>query len=188
MISPDIAFYPNFLDLTYAQNLFGLLVSSTPWRQDTIVLFGKPVLQPRLVAFYADEGVRYAYSGHNLPQTNWTQELIALKANIEDFCDHSFNSVLCNLYRTGDDSMGWHSDDEKSLGRKPYITSVSLGEDRTILFRNKKQKCPSQKLVLTHGSLLVMRGSCQHDYQHCIPKTKQTIGPRVNLTFRHVVL
>jgi hypothetical protein len=80
MISPDIAFYPNFLDLTYAQNLFGLLVSSTPWRQDTIVLFGKPVLQPRLVAFYADEGVRYAYSGHHLPQTNWIEELLARDA------------------------------------------------------------------------------------------------------------
>ena len=91
---------------------------------------------------------------------------------------------MLNLYRNGKDSNGWHSDDEKALGNNPIIASISLGEERFFHFRHKKNKDLKQKILLGHGSLLVMKGSTQHHWQHQIPKTAKEIGERINLTFR----
>lgn len=181
---------PGFVDSFWspqeAEDAFHDFLASLDWRQDTLVLFGRHVLQPRLVAFHADDGVAYAYSGHALPRAPWTPRLAILKAHVEAWCGVSFNSVLCNLYRDGNDSMGWHSDDERSLGPAPLIASVSLGAVRAFHLRRKEAHEGRLRLELPSGSLLVMKDDCQTAWQHAVPKTKKSVGMRLNFTFRRV--
>ena len=97
----------------------------------------------------------------------------------------SFNSVLINLYRNGQDSMGWHSDNETVLGKEPVIASLSLGGTRRFQLKHRR----SGELVsldLPHGSCLIMQGRCQADWRHQVPKTRKQVAPRINLTFRTV--
>jgi alkylated DNA repair dioxygenase AlkB len=181
------AFVEGFWSAEASANAFHHFLQTLDWRQDTLVLFGRRVLQPRLVAFHADEGVEYSYSGHTLPRAHWTPLLCELKEHVEAQCESRFNSVLCNLYRNGDDSMGWHSDDEKSLGPRPLIASVTLGASRTFTLRRKDERARRFSFELAHGSLLVMKDNCQAAWQHAIPKTKKNVGARLNFTFRNVV-
>ncbi len=88
------------------------------------------------------------------------------------------------MYRDGKDSNGWHADDEKELGINPAIASLSLGQERFFHFRHKKDKNIKHKILLHHGSLLLMQGETQHCWQHQIPKTSKVMGERINLTFR----
>jgi alkylated DNA repair dioxygenase AlkB len=177
----------NFLSGTEATEMFATLHYTIPWRSEAITLFGKRMMQPRLVAFVADQGVSYTYSGQTMQRNDWTPELLLLRKRVELVSGVSFNSVLCNLYRSGSDSMGWHSDDEKSLGQNPIIASVSLGESRVFKFRKKEVKNACVSMILGHGSLLLMTGDCQHSWQHSVPKTRKFVRPRINLTFRKVV-
>jgi alkylated DNA repair dioxygenase AlkB len=94
------------------------------------------------------------------------------------------NGVLLNYYRDGQDSMGWHSDDEAELGREPLVASLSLGGTRRFDLRRKGQSRIEHSLALNHGSLLVMRGPTQHYWQHQVAKTGSPCVPRLNLTFR----
>lgn len=158
--------------------------SELEWEQEDITIFGRTVRQPRLISWYGDPGARYAYSGLVLEPRSWHPALLKLKRQIESFTRHRFNSVLANAYRDGSDSMGWHSDDEKELGPKPFIASLSLGEERRFLLRQKGRK--SSGLLLEHGSLLLMKGDCQQRFQHALPKTRRKIGLRINLTFREI--
>ena len=112
--------------------------------------------------------------------------LLEVKIRIEKITKTNFNIVLLNLYRTGSDSNGWHSDDEKELGTNPAIASISLGATRKFQLRHKKDKALRHSLELESGSLLLMKGSTQHNWQHQIPKTKKTVAPRINLTFRFI--
>ena len=113
-----------------------------------------------------------------------------LRTHVEQFSGARFNSVLANAYRDGSDSMGWHSDDEKELGPQPLIASLSLGAKRRFLLRPKERRDaarrPSTALLLGHGDLLLMRGESQRYFQHALPRTRQPIGLRINLTFRLV--
>lgn len=164
------------------------LIAGTPWRQETIRLFGKTHLQPRLIAWYGDEGASYTYSGTGFDPLPWTPRLRDLRARIEAECGASFNSVLVNYYRDQRDSMGMHSDDEPELGKAPVIASLSLGETRTLVFRHRHRKeLDSVKVPLPSGSLLLMRGKTQHYWKHGINKQSRPCGPRVNLTFRRIV-
>lgn len=185
-----VCHWPEFLQQHWPPHrlaeAFGTFQDTLSWRQDTIVLFGRRVLQPRLVAFHADDGVQYRYSGHALPHAPWTPLLLELKALVEAQCQMRFNSVLCNWYRNGQDSMGWHADDEKSLGPKPIIASLSLGATRTFLMRRKMEHAVRGQFYLSHGSLLLMQGDCQENWQHAVPKTKAPVGPRLNFTFRRL--
>lgn len=185
---PEQAFLhlPGFLPEPEARRAFDALRAELPWRQDAIVLFGRRVRQPRLVVFCADEGVTYAYSGHTPPRGAWTPTLAALRRLVEDAGGVAFNSVLCNLYRDGADSMGWHADDEPSLGPRPVLASLSLGGARRFLVRHRSTKATSE-LLLESGSLLVMSGPSQDEWLHCVPKTPKPCAPRINLTFRRVV-
>ena len=107
---------------------------------------------------------------------------------MEELCGVEFNSALLNLYRNGQDSMGYHSDDEKELGKNPVIASVSLGATRKFLLRHKHDvNFAKHDLQLSQGSLLVMKGATQHFYKHSVPKTKMPVGERINITFRHVL-
>jgi alkylated DNA repair dioxygenase AlkB len=182
----DVVFSSAYFSLADADRLFQEIRETTAWRQESIKLYGKPVNIPRLTAWYGDEGAGYTYSGlANVPQP-WTPALLEVKRSVESPAGVIFNSVLLNRYRTGKDSVGWHSDDEKEFGENPVIASVSFGATRTFQFRHKKRKDQKASVELTHGSLLVMRGATQHNWMHQIPKTMRDVGERINLTFRVV--
>lgn len=181
----DITFYPNFLSEEKATILMGTLQTTIAWQQDNITVFGKTYPQPRLTALYGNNGQPYSYSNITMYPHPFTKELEEVKTNIESLISPTvFSSCLLNLYRDGKDSNGWHADDEASLGKNPVIASLSLGEERFFHFKHKKDKTLKHKMLLTHGSLLVMKGSTQHNWLHQIPKTSRMIGERINLTFR----
>ena len=142
---------------------------------------------PRLVAWYADVGITYEYSGHTAPQNNWTEALLIIKQHAEYTCQCTFNGALLNLYRNGQDSMSWHSDDEFSLGKKPTIASYSFGATRVFKLKHQHKTLPVSSIELTSGSLLIMRGTTQTHWKHAVPKTKKQVGPRINVTFRNII-
>ena len=163
------------------------LIDEVPWRAETIVMWGKTFLQPRLIAWYGDPGKNYTYSGIRLDPLPWTQTLLDIKRSIETVAGNHFNSVLLNYYRDHRDSMGLHSDDEPELGERPIIASFSLGEERTIIFKHKTNRdMKPVRLRLASGSLLLMKGQTQRHWKHGINKETCLYGPRVNLTFRRV--
>ncbi len=157
------------------------------WETGFIKIFGKTHQIPRLQAWHADDGINYTYSGKKLQRHDWNNTLLEIKKIIESITSFKFNSVLANLYRDGSDSMGLHSDDEKELGKNPVIASLSLGESRDIYFKHKKNKS-SLVISQTSGQLLVMRGRTQEYWKHEIKKTKKFKKPRINLTFRNIII
>jgi alkylated DNA repair dioxygenase AlkB len=164
------------------------LIDNIAWRQEEVTIYGKRHLQPRLSAWYGDKELDYCYSGITMQPQPWSQTLLNLKARVESLAAQDFNSVLLNYYRDHRDSMGMHSDDESELGKQPVIASLSLGEERTLIFRHKYRKdLNTIKLPLPSGSLLVMKGATQSYWKHGINKQKQPCGPRLNLTFRNII-
>ena len=164
------------------------LIEHTPWRAESVVVWGKPYLQPRLTAWYGDEDARYEYSGLGLDPLPWTPRLLAIKARVERAAGSPFNSVLLNYYRNERDSMGMHSDAEPELGAEPVIASLSLGEVRTLVFRHRFDRSrKSLRIELGDGSLLLMRGATQSNWKHGIAKERLPCGARVNLTFRRIM-
>ncbi|QJD99945.1 alpha-ketoglutarate-dependent dioxygenase AlkB [Massilia forsythiae] len=159
------------------------LIRDTHWRADTIVVYGKRYLQPRLTAWYGEAA--YTYSGLTLQPAPMSPLLAQLRTTVEDVTGHRYNSVLLNYYRDGKDSMGMHSDDEPELGLRPVIASLSLGAARTFILRHKTIK-RTVKLDLTDGGLLLMAGDLQKNWLHGINKSVRVTGPRINLTFRYV--
>ena len=167
-----------------ADQAFEVLNGSVDWRHERALMFGRSLPLPRLTAWYGEHG--YAYSGIRHEPARFTPPLLALKTVIEGITGRCFNSVLVNLYRDGRDSMGWHSDDEPSLGDDPEIASLSLGAVRRFHFKHRRNG-ERITLDLRHGSCLVMRGACQANWRHQLPKTTKAIGPRINLTFRSIL-
>ncbi|WP_432673133.1 alpha-ketoglutarate-dependent dioxygenase AlkB family protein [Flavobacterium sp. SM2513] len=182
----EVIYFPSFLYAREAAELFDHLLEETPWQHDSITLFGKTHPQPRLTAFYGNDDLSYSYSNIKMNANSWTPTLLHLKNKIEEMAETSFNSVLLNLYRDGKDSNGWHADDERELGKNPIIASLTLGSERFFHLKHKFQPEHRCKIKLENGSLLLMKGSTQHFYKHQIPKTMQTISPRINLTFRTI--
>jgi alkylated DNA repair dioxygenase AlkB len=180
----DITFYPFLLDREESDRLFADLIQTIDWRQDWITIYGRSMPQPRLTAWYGDPGKSYTYSGITMIPTPWTLPLLELKTKVEAASGVMFNSVLLNLYRDGNDSMGWHSDDESELGQNPIIGSLSLGETRRFMLRHRFEQGLKYELELTSGSFLLMQGTTQHYWQHRVPKTKRPVSLRINLTFR----
>lgn len=168
-----------------ADRLYQLLHEELDWQEREILIYGKRHKQPRLVAWHGDHGVNYRYSGQTLTTTPWTPALEQVRARCQQLTAHTFNSVLCNLYRDGNDGMGWHSDDEPELGPTPVIASVTLGEIRRFDLRHKTTGATHQ-IMLPHGSLLVMAGNTQAYWKHQVPRSKKVAGPRINLTYRQV--
>ena len=156
------------------------------WETGFIKIFGKTHQIPRLQSWYAEDGIEYTYSGKKLQRHNWNKTLTDIKEEIENVTSFKFNSVLANLYRDGNDSMGLHSDDEKELGINPVIASLSLGESRDIHFKHKNIKL-SLDIPQTSGHLIVMYGQTQKYWKHEIKKTKKIKKPRINLTFRNII-
>lgn len=185
----EIYWQPQIFSEAEGNELFSRLEKKIEWRQDKIRIFGKWVDQPRLTAWYGDPGMAYTYSGLTMVPNEWTDSLLAIKQKVENYAEVTFNSVLLNLYRDGKDSMGWHSDNEPELGENPIIASVSLGGARRFHLKHKYKKAvPRIRLDLSHGSLLLMQGATQHHWQHQISKTTREVQPRINLTFRRLVV
>nr|WP_279346980.1 alpha-ketoglutarate-dependent dioxygenase AlkB [Gramella sp. AN32] len=181
-----MVYIPGFFFKTVANDYFKELKSSLKWQQDEIKLFGKKILQPRLTALYGDSEKEYTYSGLTMQPLEWTEELLKIKKAVELFSDTKFTTCLANLYRNGQDSMGWHSDDEKELGENPEIASISFGGERWFHLKHKYDSNLKKKILLKNGSLLLMKGETQHYYKHQIPKTRKDIDERINLTFRKI--
>jgi alkylated DNA repair dioxygenase AlkB len=180
-----IRFIPTFLYEDTANQLFEHLQQTIQWQQGEIVLFGKKHATPRLEAFCADDKKSYGYSGQRLITYEFTKELNEIRQKLTLEIDTSFNSVLLNLYRTGNDSNGWHADNEPELGRNPIIASLSLGATRRFDIKHNTTK-EQLSFLLNHGSLLIMGGELQHHWKHQIAKTKKVNEPRINLTFRNI--
>jgi alkylated DNA repair dioxygenase AlkB len=173
------------LNETEAEKCFTSLRDSTPWRHDEVVIFGKRIVTAREVAWYADDGISYRYSGTTKPGLAWTPELLTLKSLAESLTGHTYNSCLLNHYHDGSEGMGWHSDDEKSIVGDSAIASISLGAAREFRLKHKRTD-ERVSIQLDPGTLLLMAGSTQRHWLHSIPKTQKVHAPRINLTFRSV--
>ncbi len=188
MVDADVRVMHSFYRSQDSAGLMRRLIDETPWRQETITLWGKQHLQPRLSAWYGDAGSAYSYSGVILQPHPWTATLAYIKSDVERATGRSFNSALLNFYRDENDSVGWHSDAEPELGKFPVIASLSFGATRTFRLRHRSRK--DQKPValdLADGCLLLMAGTTQRYWQHAVMKERARCGPRINLTFRTIV-
>ena len=175
------------ISLDQKKNLwFKSCLNDLNWEKGFIKIFGKTHQIPRLQSWYADNGIEYTYSGKKLKRHNWNETLIEIKGEIEKITSFKFNSVLANLYRDENDSMGLHSDNEKELGINPVIASLSLGESRDLYFKHKNIK-KSLNIPQKNGQLIVMHGETQKYWKHEIKKTKKLKKPRINLTFRNII-
>jgi alkylated DNA repair dioxygenase AlkB len=185
MPDADVLLYRNLFDKVDSDNLYQTLLKQTRWRQDRGKFYGKEIDLPRLTAWYGDSGKTYTYSGIVMNPDPWTPTLLYIKGEVDKAAETRFNSVLLNLYRNGQDGLSWHRDNESELGAEPPICSVSLGATRRFQFKHRLRKDLARvDIDLTHGSLLVMKGTTQQYWLHQIPKTKKHVTARINLTFR----
>ena len=197
----ELALDPAWMAVAEADALLAMLLASVPWEVHRIRLFGRLVDSPRLSCWIGDADASYAYSGTRFAPRPWPAPLAALRGRVEAACAAPFNSVLANLYRDGRDAMGWHRDDERELGDRPVIASLSLGATRRFLLKRVVPHAGARAahgadaratsprplaLALGHGSLLRMAGDTQRHYRHALPRTARPVGPRINLTFRQV--
>lgn len=183
----ELVYYPQFFKKSEANTFFNTIKNETSWQHDDITVFGKTYKQPRLTALYGSSSKPYSYSNIVMHPKPFTKVLQTIKKAVENEIGHQFNTLLINLYRDGNDSNGWHADNEKELGKNPVIASVSFGEERPFHFKHRSLKDQKHKLILNDGSLLLMKGEMQHHWLHQIAKTKKVIQPRINLTFRQII-
>lgn len=179
----EYIYLPNFFTKSESDNYFQVLKDNILWKQESMHMYGKQVMFPRLTAWYGDNDKPYSFSGITLRPHSWTKELLEIKNKIEPIANTQFNSVLLNQYRNGNDSISWHTDAEKELGLNPIIGSVNFGATRKFQLRHIETK-EKIEIELTHGSLLIMQGELQHFWQHQVPKTAKKVNERINLTFR----
>ena len=172
--SGEVYYYPCFFSNTESDLYFQQLLHEVNWKQKPIKIFGKEVMEPRLTAWFGDKN-----------GNDWTPELLMIKEKVEAACENTFDGVLLNYYRDGNDSVAWHSDNLPTSGRHHAIASVTFGETRMFKVRPKSDKnFKPIEIPLTHGSFLLMGDTMQEHYEHHVPKTTRKIGPRINLTFR----
>ena len=172
------------LENAFKEEQLSPLIGELAWRQDQITLWGKTHPVPRLQAWYADDGLSYTYSKIVMEAGPWNEKLLEIKNEVITLTGHHFNSVLCNLYRSGADKNGWHRDNEPELGVNPVIASVSFGAVRKFSLRHRTTKRKID-IELPSCSLLLMRGESQHAWEHQLAATKKVISSRLNLTFRY---
>ena len=178
-----IAHNPTWLSPSEASEHFDTLLTELPWTERSINARGKQVLQPRLITWAGQ--LPYLYSGQVLEPLPMHPLLDQLSQRLQTQFDLPFNHVVANLYRNGQDRVGFHADDEPELGYEPLIVSVSLGVTRRFVLRQKYRK-RRKSLALKHGSLLVMGGTCQHRWYHAITGDISITQPRINLTYRYL--
>lgn len=177
----DLMQHDGFIPTDEANNYYTALLQDTPWRQYQMPMYDKVVTAPRMIAWYGEQDEA---GESTLP---WTPELLELRKKVEKETGLSFNAVLLNLYRNGNDSVAWHSDKEHKIGSNPNIASLTFGQTRPFRFRHKIDKGVGQiEIPLHHGTLLLMSGTTNTYWEHHIPKSAKEMLPRINLTFRQV--
>lgn len=169
-------------------DLLAQLQREIPWEQHRLRLFGREIPAPRLSCWVGDAEAVYTYSRVRFEPRPWSPLLSALRRGVAEMAAADFNSVLCNLYRDGNDAMGWHSDDEAELGPQPLIASLSLGAVRRFRLRHKRDADARLEIALPSGSVLLMGGDTQRHYRHDLPRALRVRLPRLNLTFRQIRL
>src|SRR5690606_13456043 len=179
----ELLYVRHFLDTSQSDRYLNLLLKSVDWKQESMHLNGKTLQFPRLTTWYGDPNTSYAFSGITLQPTAFTPALLEIKRHVETLAGVKSNSVLLNRYRNGNDSISWHADDEKELGRNPVIASLNVGATRVFQLRHNDTK---EKIAqeLSNGSLLITRGELQHLWKHQTTKSEQAVCERLNLTFR----
>jgi alkylated DNA repair dioxygenase AlkB len=175
------------LDTNACNFYFETLMNTIHWKNDEAIIFGKKIITKRKVAWFGTSAFSYKYSGITKTAVLFTKELLALKKIVEKESGETYNSCLLNLYHTGEEGMGYHSDGEKMLKKNGAIASISLGVARTFSFKHKENK-QRIDIVLENGSLLVMKKGTQTNWLHRLPPTKKVNSPRINLTFRTIEL
>ena len=184
--------YPLAFSLTESNDYLQQLQENIQWRQDSLWIAGREVAVPRLQCWMGDHGSRYSYSGMRLQPSPWSAHVLAIRERVESLAGSKFNSVLLNYYRSGQDSVAWHADDEPELGPEPVIASVSFGVERRFQLKHKHQanhleKAARFQILLRNGSVLIMGNTLQNNWMHQLPKIKDLELPRINLTFRTIV-
>jgi len=183
----EVIYYGKIMNQQEADFCFSRLMRDIEWKNDEVKIFGKQIITKRKVAWYADGGVSYTYSNITKTGLNWTKELLKLKTIIEKITKETYNSCLLNLYHDGDEGMGWHSDNENSIVKHSAIASVSFGAERKFVLKHKVT-AETFSQYLADGSLLLMKGETQSYWLHALTKTKKVKSPRINLTFRKMVV
>ena len=170
----ELKLWEQFFDRKSSDHFYQVFLETTPWAQYRRKMYDKIVADPRLTAWYG-----------NRNGNEWTPELLEIKSRVEAACGHTFDGVLLNYYRDGNDSVAWHSDNLPDSGMHHAIASVTFGETRVFKVRSKTDRnAKPLDIPLTHGSFLLMGATMQEHYEHHVPKTTRAIGPRINLTFR----
>lgn len=182
----DVVLYSSWVDAPLADRWQADLRTEIAWEEEHLQMFGKTVRSPRLIAWHGEPDAVYQYSGLRHQPKQWTPTLIEIRDYLERAVGLSFNSVLVNLYRGGDDSMGYHADNEPELGFQPTIASLSLGATRRFLLRHTRSG-KRISIDLAHGDLLVMGGALQSHWKHALPKTRRVVNERINLTWRRII-
>ena len=182
-----LRYFESFFNKNEADDYFSQILDTTVWQQDKIKVYGKTYMQPRLTALYANNTIPYSYSGIKMYPEKMTHLLSEIQNRIHKVSNTIFTTVLINQYRDGNDSNGWHADNEKELGKNPAIASVSFGSDRFFHLKHREKKELRFKILLKSGSLFFMEGETQTRWLHQIAKTTQAVGIRINLTFRKII-
>lgn len=182
----EIYLWNDFIPRQDAVDLLDSLMFALPWRTDTIRIYGKEILVPRLTAFYGDAGIRYKYSGLQMEALMWTPILQTIRRQVEEAVNESFNSVLINHYRNGRDYVAWHADNERELGDRPVIAMLSLGAGRILQFRHRIDREKKADIAIPDASLLLMKGDTQEHWLHQLKRQPAIFQPRISLTFRKI--
>ena len=178
----ELILIDNFFSKEESDHYYELLLHQTKWREYEMEIFDKTVKAPRMIAWYED---KKDVSSNQNDTTDWSPELLKIRKRVENETALNFNSALLNLYRNGNDSVAWHSDQEGNSGPNPVIASVTFGETRMFKLRHKFRKdIAPVEIPLHHGSFLLMAGTTNSFWQHQVPKTSREVLPRINLTFR----
>ncbi len=182
----ELNYFGSIMSHEEQQYYFSRLLETIEWKNDEAIIYGKHITTKRKVAWYGDENYNYTYSNTTKQASLWTNDLLALKTRVEALTQTSYNSCLLNLYHSGEEGMSWHSDDEKALAKDTSIASLSFGAERKFSLKHKTTK-HTVSLKLESGSLLVMKGATQSHWLHSLPKMKNVVVPRINLTFRIIL-
>lgn len=182
-----VNYHGRIMSYEEARQYYQTLMDTVAWKNDEAVIFGKHIITKRKVAWYGDKNYSYTYSNTTKHALVWTPQLLKLKEITEELSGATYNSCLLNLYHSGEEGMAWHSDGEKTLEDNGAIASLSFGAERKFAFKHKKSK-KTVSLILEKGSLLVMKGTTQKNWLHRLPPTKKVKTPRINLTFRTIVI
>lgn len=178
----DLLLIDNFIVKEKADLYYTTLLNETSWYEYEMPMYDKVVTAPRMVSWYGDTN-----RPERKPNPHWPDELLAIRQKVENETRLKFNAVLLNLYRNGNDGVGWHSDKTSSTNKDMNIASVTFGETRIFRLRHKFMKhLPQIEIPLYHGTFLLMAGSTNSYWEHQVPKTARNVLPRINLTFRQV--